>query len=386
MKEISDFYKDDVKENEEVNITPITKGKRILLFLCDLLVFFMVAFVFNNVLTVPTGRSITSFNSKNSEYLESCENMRDIIYQNKLIYQSPELSKSNIQGNIEYTYYCWLSYYVLDSDSSLLSDTNPQFGHKEENEVFNHFYVDIRNKENTYLTFFNSYNTSSLFSVESNIISLKQSFKEELKPYFDPKDELGASGQNLLKTIKDELYVPLYAEMLHDIEINDLSYNGHSYIECNNFNLKFESFVKMFYSITSLIAGLLSWIICYLVVPFINKTHKTVSMMMMRVERINVSRLFVCRLKEAILTSLYSLFTNAFACLFLPMSFLTINYTFNMSLLITVVLISLAYILISLFVLLFSSFNRTLNDQLTQSVIISEEDLDSIYRAKGYEL
>ena len=109
-------------------------------------------------------------------------------------------------------------------------------------------------------------------------------------------------------------------------------------------------------------------------------------MMFMRVEKINVNRLYVARRWEAAIGSLYSIISNAIFMMFIPITLVPINYLFSMSFLLIFSLAGLAFSLVSLFVMLFNAYNRTLSDVLSYSVMITTEDLDAIYASRGYDI
>lgn len=383
---------DEINSNQDnspktVDIKPLTKWKRFLVYLSDLFINLIFAFILFNAACAPIGKAITGYDKKNEEYISCTEKANSVLYENKLVFIAPLLNKDYLNDNIAYTYDCFLSYYVLDTESSLLEDSNPQYGHKQENEIIYHFYKDIRNDEAEYARLFNLYNQkNNYFSQSGGVFVLKDEIKNELKPFFDPKDEMSKSGDEIYKNIKNNIYTSLISEVFENINQNDLTFNSLSYLELTKNAAKIEQYHRNLLIFTGSIAYLLSSIICYIIVPLVSPTRKTLSMMFMRVEKININRLYVARRWEAAIGSLYSIISNAIFMMFIPITLVPINYLFSMSFLLIFSLAGLTFSLVSLFVMIFNAYNRTLSDVLSYSVIITTEDLDAIYASRGYDI
>ena len=178
----------------------------------------------------------------------------------------------------------------------------------------------------------------------------------------------------------------MLSEVFSDIENNDLIYDGKSYKE----NLIIhDSYVKYYDNllvVTAFVALFLSWSIYYVVIPFINRDHKTISMLMMSIERVNIDKLYLCKKREMVFSSIYALLTNMMVIFFLPLTFVTFNYLFSLNILLTFTLSSLLFNLVSLGFILFNPFNRSLSDIFSRSVLITTANLDEIYKAKGYNV
>ena len=184
---------DEIEQSEKnvVNIFPLSKWRRVLVFLGDLFINFIICFILLNVMVMPIGKLITGFDCKSQLYEQSNEAMHTILYENKVVLASPKYSKDEINSNIKYTYDCWLSYYALDSENSP-DPTYIDYGHKVDNEVIYHFYHVIRSDDAKYNSLFDNYNKDNSYFIknESNLYTLKDTIKAQVSPYFDPKDEL----------------------------------------------------------------------------------------------------------------------------------------------------------------------------------------------------
>lgn len=375
------------KKNQVVDVLPLKKGRRMLVFLADLVIGFILTFLFFNLAVMPLGKVFTNYDSKNSIYETNVENMHTILYKNNLIKISPDYSKDDIDLNIEYTYNCWLSYYVLDDETSI-NPNYPEYGHKISNDVIYHYYHDILSDDNSFKELFNKYNADNgYFTISGDLFILKDNIKNELNAYFNPGNEMGDVGEEYYNNIQTNVFTSLLSEIFTDIEVNhDLTYETLSYQQSQKVVNEISTYHDNLLIVTTVISYVLSWSISFIIVPMFNKNRKTIAMMMMRIERINLSQLYICHRSEIILYSLYALFTNLFVIFFIPVSYVSFNYLFSLTWLLYLSLVSLLLSLASMVVVLINSFNRSISDIASKTVLITTADLDNIYRAKGYNI
>lgn len=369
-----------------VDVTPLTKGKRILAFLADFFLTFVAAFLFLNAMVMPIAQSATGFDSRIYKYDKSLKMTHTILYKNKVVLAYYNNDEDDIDSNILYTFKCWLSYYVLDSEESP-DPQYSQYGHKVDNKVIYHYFVDIRSNIESYNKLFEHYNKSEeYFEYGSGDYQLKDTVKTTLSSYFNPSIEIGGTEKKIVKNIKSNVFLPLLAEVFTDIKKNDLTYDGNSYNQCQKAIDNYTIYLKTLLTITIFIAYFLAAVVVHLVIPLINKNRKTISMMMMRLERINISRLYICKRSECLGNFFYSLFTNASFIFILPISFVSFTYIFTLNVLVIFAILSLLLALTSMFFILFNPYNRALSDIFSRSVLITTDKLDEIYRARGYTI
>ena len=377
---------DNTNEKEYVDILPLPKGKRLLVYLADFFLNFVLAFLILNIAVAPIGKAITGFNEKSEQYNQNNRDMRDILYGNKVVLKSSSISEEYINDNISYTYDCWLSYYVLDAEESINS-AFPQYGHKQENEVIYNFFHTIRGNDTSYKSLFDNYNkTNQYFSFSEGSYVLNENAKTNLSAYFDPKNEMGDTGKTFYNNILNSVFMPLLSEVFADIEKNDLSFEGKQYITARKNVDEVTNYRNTFLIIVVFVAYFLSWLTYYIIIPLCNKNRKTLATMMMRIERINIDRLYILKKIEAVFSGIYALITNLLIILILPVSFISINYVFTFDLILTFAGLSLLFNLVSLGFVMANSFNRSLSDIFSRSVMITTNNLDAIYRAKGYNI
>ena len=136
--------------------------------------------------------------------------------------------------------------------------------------------------------------------------------------------------------------------------------------------------------VCSYITLFLSTGILYLLIPLLNKNHRTLTMMILKVERVNKDTLEIVKYPKAILNFIYALFASMIIAFFVPATFVTIYGIFNITVLMIFGILSLLIMISSLIFLLFNKFNMDLFDFFTGTVLLKTSTLDDVYRAKGY--
>ena len=371
------------KEPEQIDVAPLKKGKRILAYLADLFLQFILCFLLFNVATVPLGKAMTGFNEKSAEYVSLSEDVRDILVGSKILFLRYQNVTFDYDDNLAYTYDVWLSYYAVGGADSL--DINhPQYGQQEENEVVKTYFVSIKGDESDYLKRFAETDNGAYFVQESAIFTLTEAAYEAVHPYFDPKDQISEEGKKVYAAIRDNVFANLYAQVMFDIGQNDLVYEGMSYNQSMQRINEIEDYQDQLLTYTLLIAYFVSWGLYFVLIPMVGKRRKTLGMFFMRTERIGLANLGLCTRGQAMLFSMYSVFTCFWPCFFLPISYTGFNALFGLTTILVLGIISLIAMIVSIVFVIASAFNRSLEDKLSQTAMLESEELDKIYRARGY--
>lgn len=384
MLEQTSFEKmNQPQETEQIDVVPLKKGKRILVYLGELFLQFIICFLLFNVATTPLGKLMTGFSQKQDSYVSASENVRQILVGSKLLYLRYQDVPFDYNDNLAYTYDVWLSYYAVGGADSL--DINhPQYGQKEENEVIKTYFVSLKGAEADYLSRFAAVDEGTYFVKEGNSFHLSQSAYEAVHPYFDPRDQISQDGKKIYEGIREKVFTDLYAQVMYDIEQNDLVYEDKSYNTSMKTIRDVEEYQKTLLTYSLLVAYFLSWGVHFIFFPMIGKRRKTLTSLFMRVERIDLNRLTLCKRSQAVLYGIYSVFTCFWPCFFLPISYIGFNALFGVTSILVLSLISLVLMIATIIVTLASPFNRALEDILSQTAMLEEEELDKIYRARGY--
>ena len=377
-------------EDQAIDIHPLKKGKRILVFLADFFLHFMATFLLFNVAVAPLGKIITNYDQKNDEHITLTVDMYNHYYKSGVLFKNDSFEYYDATAGVEYTYRCFLSYYVIDTVET--TDPNyPQYGHKIENDTIRHFYVDIRNDEASYIASFKDYNTKDnyfIYDETTRTFSLKDEVKTELYAFYDVKDEMGSVGQEYYDNISVNVFNPMMAEVMRDIETNDLHYEGesHSFIECRDRIKAIETYHENLMTICASISHFLSWLGLFLIFPLVNKNRRTVAMVFMKIERVDFFSLNHVKRGRYSINSLYSLFSNMLGLLFIPSLLVPFNNLFALRFLMYGTIFSGVLLIASLIFLLINQYNRSLIDFLSNNLYLTEEEMDELYRAKGYKI
>lgn len=383
------MYSDEIvnkSEPHEIEIHPLSKWRRILTFLADYFLSFILGFLFLNLVISPIFSFATKANVRGEQMRTAQADRESVLYGNKLLFYENDIeTNKNYSANLKYTFDRFLSYYVLDEQIN-------NYGPVIENEIFYHFYVDIRNNKEVMIDNYNKQNTGYgyfiLDETKTTSFLLKDDIKEELHLYFVYKDEeLSAKGKTYLDDLAN-FFTIIYKAMLDDIGENDLTYQNISYIEKQNEYQNLVNYDHWIMTTCMLLSYLPAWAIIHLVIPLVNKTGKTIGMMILKAERVDYKHLSTFKKGDIALTSSYFFFLDLSYIFFLPLSFSSSGFIYVLSLPLIPLfsLLSLVLVIISFIILMINSFNRSLSDLTSQSILVNQDDLDAIYRYKGYHM
>ena len=380
----------DQQENNAVDIHPLKKGKRILLFLADFFIHFILSFLLFNVAVAPIGKVITDYENKNLEHMVLTTEMYDHYYKSGVIFKAVNSEYTDITAGIEYTYRCFLSFFVLDNEESI--DANyPQYGHKMENDVIYHYYHDIRSNDDAYFNSFKNYNEKNnyfVFDSVSSSFSLKNEVKNELYSFYDPKDEMGNVGKGYYNDILENVFNPMLAEVMVDIDKNDLHFEGekYSFLECKNRIKELETYHDRLMTICGLISHFVSWLALFLIVPLVNSDRKTLGMLFMKIHVLNFNDLNIVKRGAYVFNSIYYLFATMLGLMFVPSLLVPFNNLFASGFLVYSSIFAAILLLADLIFLLINQYNRSLIDFATRSLYLTEKEMSELYRARGYKI
>ena len=377
---------EDNQEKKVINLDPLKKGKRILLFLADYFIDFILGFLLFVVMVYPLGKVMTGFSAKKDVYNANLELRGQILIGSKIIHNSHDVDIYNISYNVDFTSDCFLSYYAFDEESPSNMRYN-QFGHKEDNKIFHTYFINILGDENKFITLFDKYNEKfSYFERSGANLTLKSEIRNQVKPNFIKGEECSQVGKEYVSKIKSSVYLPMFSEIMESIKTSDLIFEGHSYNQTQSAIIGYEKFTLNLITATALIAVFLSSSVVYLIIPLCNKGRKTIGMFIMNIEVVNIRSLGYLKKREQVLRFIYSLFQVFLISFFVPMTSIPFVEMFRIQLLFIILLFSLAFMLINMTAILFDQYNRSLFDRLLGVIHLKTADLDEVYRAKGYYL
>ena len=106
----------------------------------------------------------------------------------------------------------------------------------------------------------------------------------------------------------------------------------------------------------------------------------------MKIEKVNFYSLNHTSRAMVVLTSVYYLFATMLGIMFVPSLLVPFNNLFALHFLMYGSVFSIALLLGSMFFILFNQYNRSLIDYLSNSLYLTSEEMDEIYRARGYKI
>lgn len=355
-----------------INVFPISKGRRVLLFLADFFICFLISFLLFNIAVYPIGYVSTKYADVQENADKANLNINYVLSGNNLVYFKDETKKDNINEALSYTFDLYMN--------DLVNNVNAH-------DVFYTYYVTKQDNKDRYYSLYNKFNEKyNFFVIDKNTESITFTTKvaELLEPLKVNKEALSDDGVSLYEDMFNRFFLTYYSQMLMDIKAVDLSFNGISYVKNQQIIENANALMDRLLIISSAISFVLGWAICYILIPITNQYRKTIGMLMMRIHRIDIHSMKILSNKQTAGYSIYNIFTNMAGLCFLPLLVMSVEYMFNLTITLWLSVASLAIILASLVALLISKSNQTLCDGITRSAYISNDSLDEIFRARGY--
>ena len=357
-----------------VNIPPLKKFKRVLLFLADFFIVFIFALLIFHVGVYPLGRVITNAEKQETSLHEYQEKRDSVLYGNEVLLEKNGVGRTydKFDTNLEYTSVCFIRYLVFDD---LVSGR----------DVLYHYYADIRLEEETYFSVLKEVDAKTGFLEFSNDeVILKKQYKEEFTPYFNQDDTMSSKGSQDFIAFQDKVFAQAYKRVISDIREKDLGFAGIFYNENQDkveIILQNATNLIVFGAVASYV---IMWILFMMLLPTFTKRHRTLAMMALRIERLRQKDMREVSSPITYLSSLYFLLGGILSILFVPWGTVrSFGELFSLPALFPLALIALAYILGSLAFLLFDSYNRTLGDFFTRTIMLDERDLDDFVSVTG---
>ena len=372
------------KNVEYVSITALSKGRRMLVMLGDIFLTFMLAVFLFNLVIFPIFQAVSGFESKYSAQ-ENYERERyDILYDNEILFYDLDSTtdKYDINESLTYTGKGFIRYYTFKNESD------------KKYEVFYRYYTQISHSvsdSNYWSEVFErmgNEDVDKFFSASFDSVSLKEEYVEEFKTIFDEQDEPSSQAVQDYNDVFNSVFLGLYAMMIDDIKIHDISSPNYelSYNEMQEELSKLSSYSDSLVYLCAYGSFALSFLILEVLYPFLNKKGRTLTMRIMKVETVSIDNYEHPRKLKLALVSFYRLIESLCLIMFVPLPMVSIGYVFALPQLSFLTIVSLMYVLIFVFFTIFNSFNRSISDYLSRTVVLTEESLNEVYRAKGYQL
>lgn len=368
---------EEKQEQKFIDIHPLSKWKRLLVFLGDYFIAFILSFFLFNLVVFPSAQMICKTSEQTNQAILLERKASKMLIDDGYLY-SPNDGSTFVE-DVNYTFKVFLSYYAFDEVTP--DANNPQYGHKIENEVIRHYYENVIKDTNKYIVDFKEVNVDNMFDIGENVdsIVLKADYKTMLATeLLEVKNEDDYS--EAMTNFRDHVFARLfYLKMYNHITENDyvkdgVSYNAY-YAEINDIVKKLQ-WVPV---VSTFITVLLSWSIVFVLYPLVNKENRTMTMSVMGASKLHYKSLGPIDKKNVMIQSFYHFVTMLTSILFLPVLYYGIEYCFNLPILFVLSTCSLGLIIVSAIVMIINQYNRTGIDILTDTVLVPTSDLDNMY-------
>ena len=368
---------EEVQEQKFIDISPLSKWKRLLVFLGDYFLAFIISFIFFNIVVFPVAKVVVGSQKQNEEaqVLEQ-KALKMLIDDGYLC--SPNDGASFLE-DVNYTFKVFLSYYAFDEVKPFV---DKDYGHDLKNEVVRHYYENVIKDTNRYIVDFKEVNEKDqMFDIGDTIdsIVLKADYKNLLKNELIEQADEDKYSQAMIN-FRDNVFARLfYIHVYNHITENDYVKDGNSF---NSYMNQSETILKNLQwipTVSSLISITLTWGIAFVLIPLVNKENRTITMMAMGVSKLHYKSLGSIDSKSILIQSFYHFVTILSSTVFLPFAYFGLAYCFNLPLLFVLTTISFALLLVSGAFIIFNQYNRSGTDIISDIVLVPTSQLDSLY-------
>ena len=362
-------------EQKVLDVFSISKSQRILVWICEAVITFALAFILMHAAVTPLYSLIGGYSTLQEESDASIMHRNKLLLENKLIYFENEESQiGDISYGLEYTYGLFIGDFIKGT---------------EEHNVFKVFYENFDKSEETYYQMFKTYDEELHFfnfDDTSKTVSLKEDYKTKFNAVVDKTDEMSTDAKKLYDKYCNKVFLTFYSHILRQMEKQNIILSGVAY---NNLQVKINKATK-FYDrmmiIGAYISYVIGWAITSVLIPLVNRNKRTLSMIMMRIQRVTLNEFHILKWPRLLLVSFYQLITYLFMTFLVPMPLISFAYIFSLPLLIYPSLISAIVCIFSFVTILVNGANQSTSDLFSGTFFVTNDTLDDIYRAKGYKI
>ena len=362
------------EKKETLDILPIKKGRRMLIFLADFFVTLILSMILFNIAIYPLSKLATGSQKKDDEAIQYTRQRMDILYSNGLLYYNED-EKYYYDSNLETTAKMALGYYMGISGNA---------------DVITTYYIDIRAQKSTkevkelYVENDKSYGFFT-YDENSEVLTVKDKYKEEFNAYFDEKDSLTAQAKADFERFTNTVFLKLYGEVMKDIEEKDLMFEtiDKSYVQLSTLIEELKANDVVVIQVAAIISFFVSAIGMYIVLPLVDKRGRTLGLIILKEERVQSDTIRITNKNDRLIGAIFNIIFQLPGILFVPYPTISFVELFRLSALFIVTMISLVFLIISMVYLFISAYNQTLTDKLTKTIIIDTSDLDEVYKKRG---
>lgn len=376
---------DTIKRGKKIiEIYPTKVGRRILVFLSDIFMNLILSIILFEICVFSISRLVIDYDGLLSRSDNYQREQYGLLYEHNLLYFDE--AKHGIENRfklslaLEDTNYYFVEFYSDPSNEEL-----------SKYDIFYNYFVLTKGQENKekaladlnslYLqygeNFFDQNSKTCL-----GTFSLKKSFADEFKPNYISGDEMSSQAKTDYDNFTKSVFLNIYNQMFSDIKANDLSsLDGlRSYKEIESKISSINDTLNLDYVVCSYISFVFSCIILFLVVPLITEKRQTLSEKILKIERVNKTKIAYINRPLVLNIFLLKMFDGLTLLFLVPVAHVGFNYIFALPILYLPSLIAIVLALINLCITAFTKLNTSLKEITTDSIMCNQSSIDEYYR------
>ena len=370
-----EFKEENIKH---IDIYPTKVGRRILVFLGEIFLTLIISTILFELVIFQISRPIIKYNQITENISSSQEKIFRLLYERELLFYEDNTNVYNINDSLEYTNSLLIKYYVFEDKED------------ENKEIFVNYVVNYKEDKvdrinELYLLYGEEYfDTSSFTSLGT--YKLKEEYKEAFSHNYLEGDEMSTEAYEDFNNFRDNVFVKLFGALTDDIALNDLkSLDGtYSYLSLRNDIEDNENVLQYDYIICSYISFVITCVVLYFVIPLTNNKRQTLIEKILKVERINKNHMSYLKRNMVISVSLFKVIDAMTLMFLIPFLRVGLSYLFSLPILYLPSLVALIIVIINLFITIFTTFNTSLKEITTNSIVVDESSLNQYYEELGY--
>lgn len=366
--------------NKEFIFCSATYWKRLLAFLADFFINFILTILLFELVCFPIAKVCINYDNKVKDITTYHHARVDLMYEyNFLFYTETKdedgniisTSKYDIDQSIEDTAIIFLKFYTFKDESSEYSDPIITYwtsvsNNKKSLSIVNEYYFDSVGKS-TYFT---------KDDVDTNgYLNLKDTYKEHFKAYFSPLEEVSDAIKNEVNDIITNIFKINYQSVITDFSKNNIDYINYT----NKIDAIYDEF-DMYYQIMTATAFLISSTILFLIIPLLNSHNRTIGKMIMKLDVVSNKNFKYVKKSQVLLLYILNMLENLAFIMFVPFISAGFNNLFSLSYLMTLSIVSILYCIINVIISLINQYNYSLKEILSRTIVCEEELIDTYYR------
>ena len=367
------------KKDNEFIIYPAKLGRRVLSFLGDFFITFILCIFFYECICMPIGRSFGDYVAK-SEQIDTLNYQRiDLLYENNIILENKQPSedlnydKYNFEDAQNYTSEQFIYFYTYKEEK----DLNPInyevcYTYKlNTNQISSASeYSNTLKGNNPNIPFLN-------YLDEDGFLILKDEYKDYFRPLFVEGDSMSNKGIEAFGDFLSDYFNPNFSSM-----VENFSNNNEEYVSLTNQINEINSSFSSFYQTSAIVSFLTSSIIMYLVVPLIDKKGRTPLKIILKLEYIDTKKFNNIKKSVAVWLFFLNILENLAMVMFIPFISFGITNIFSLEVLLIVSIISICYDLICIFVAACNSYNKSFKEIFFNLIVVDEKTMDELMVAR----